>query len=139
LSDEPGFSIGTEFYPFPSSFRLGDPVLVAEVTGISWNEFAEMLDDGDPRTLAGLVAVAVWQKNPGWRRERVLRYVEALEMDALQFQGDVEGDAGPPGVAGDSGITEHSPATSTSSSDEKDPSEETPEPIGLQQSEIVAA
>lgn len=140
MADEPGFSIGNDFYPFPSSFRLGDPVLVAEVSGLAWNDFAEMLDDGDPRTLAGLVAVAVWQKNPSWRRERVLRYVESLDMDALEFQGEPEADAGPPlDDVADSATTDNKPATSTSSSDTKTASELTPDGTGDLASEIVAA
>jgi hypothetical protein len=136
--DEPGFSIGDEFYAFPTSFRLGDPVLVGEVTGLGWNEFAEMLDQGDPRTLAGLVAVAVWQKHPQWRRERVLLFVESLAMESLVFN-DVESedDAVPP-LQG-AGITTESPASSTLSSDELVLSDADPNPTGLLLSETLSA
>lgn len=140
MADQPGFSIGTEFYPFPSSFRLGDPVLVAEVTGIGWNEFTELLDDGDPRTLAGLVAVSIWQKHPTWRRDKVVRHVEGLEMDALEFEDPGEDDAAPPLNGGAStGITAPSPATSTSSSPPTTPSEPNPASTGAPHSETVAA
>lgn len=102
MPDEPGFEIGGETYPFPQGFRLCDPVLVAEVTGMSWMEFAELLDDQDPRTLAGLIAVSVWQKNPRWKRDKVIHFVEGLELDAIGFAGDAGGaDVTPPeGEAG---------------------------------------
>lgn len=108
-----GFSIGGEFYSFPSGFRLGDPVLVAEVTGLEWMDFAEMLDNGDSRTLAGLIAVAVWQKHPTWRRDKVVRFVEQIELDSIEVQAP-EDDARPP----EPGTTGRSPETSTGSSDE---------------------
>lgn len=138
--DQPGFHIGNDFYEFPTKFRLGDPVLVAEVTGMAWNDFAELLDSGDPRTLAGLVAVAIWQKQPTWRRERVLRHVEGLELDALEFTGadDVE-EALPQSSAGGPDTTPGSPATSTPFSATPEPSDGTPAPTGLQLSEISAA
>lgn len=130
MADEPGFSIGDEFYAFPTTFRLGDPVLVAEVTGLGWNDFAEMLDQGDPRTLAGLVAVSVWQKHPKWRRDRVLLFVEALDLDAVVFSdpGD-EADAVDPLSPG-AAITPPTPEPSTPSSDAKTPSDETQTPTG---------
>lgn len=138
MSDEPGFNVGDEFYRFPTSFRMGDPVLVAEVTGLGWNEFAELLDQGDPRTLAGLVAVAVWQKHPKWRRDRVLTYVEALELDDVVFDGGDEADALPP-LLGDAAPTLPPPASSTPSSDTLVPSDVNPAPTGLLLSETSAA
>lgn len=135
--DEPGFSIGDEFYAFPTAFRLGDPVLVAEVTGLGWNEFAEMLDQGDPRTLAGLVAVSVWQKHPQWRRERVVLFVEGLAMDALVFTGSEDDVVVPP--LQDAGITSEQPASLTLSSDVSGPSDGAPSRIGLLPSEILSA
>lgn len=131
--DQPGFNIGDDFYAFPTKFRLGDPVLVAEVTGMPWNDFAELLDSGDPRTLAGLVAVAIWQKHPGWRRERVLRHVEGLELDTLVFSSPEpeEDEAAPQPSAGASDTTPESPATSTPTSDTEEHSDETPAPTGV--------
>lgn len=133
MSDEPGFEIAGQFYGFPSSFRLCDPVLVAEVTGLAWNDFAQLLDEQDPRTLAGLVAVGVWQKHPRWRRDRVIEFVQSVEMDALSFAGvDTpelpEGaDAGPPEP---SDTTDSEPWSSTPTADEKEASDELPDPIG---------
>lgn len=115
-----GFEINGEFYPFPTAFRLGDPVLVAEVTGLEWMEFAEMLDEGSPRTLPGLVAVSVWQKNPGWRRDKVVRFVEAIDQDAVTVVQPEGTDAGPPDVADTTGT---SPGGSTASSDSSVPSD----------------
>ena len=33
-SDQPGFEIAGRLYPVPQGFRLGDPALVREVTGM---------------------------------------------------------------------------------------------------------
>lgn len=89
MADKATFAIGNRDYSFPESFRLGDPVLVQEVTGMEFPDFAEALDDPQrrksPVILAGLVAVAVWQGNPSWKRDRVRRFVEELDMDALNF------------------------------------------------------
>lgn len=98
---EAGFEIGGRFYPLPAAFRLGDPVLATEVTGMGWDEFVQAMQDetGDPRVSAGLVAIAVWQGNPTWRRDKVVRYVEQLDLAALDFRasdGEQGDDAGPP-------------------------------------------
>lgn len=96
---EPGFQIEGTVYPFPTSFRLCDPVLVSKLTGLSWAEFVEQLEDGDsgdPTTMAGMVGVAVWQANPKWTRDRVIRFVENVSMEALDVQGEDPSDADPP-------------------------------------------
>lgn len=86
---QPDFSIGKQDFYFPDSFRLGDPVLIEEVTGKDFTEFAEMLDDPhrrkSPVVLAGLVAVAVWQAHPTWRRDRVRRFIEETAQESLEF------------------------------------------------------
>lgn len=100
---ESGFVIGEHTYPFPTSFRLCDPVLVSQLTGMSWMEFVELLEDSDqqdPATMAGMIGVAVWQKNPRWSRERVVRYVENISMENVEVvsedEDDDDGDAVPP-------------------------------------------
>jgi len=96
MADE-GFVIEGRTYPFPTSFRLCDPVLVSQLTGMSWSEFVELLEDSerqDPATMAGMVGVAVWQGNPRWTRERVVRFVEQLDMDSVNVE--VEESAHPP-------------------------------------------
>lgn len=121
---EAGFTIGSEFYPMPAGFRLADPVLVGEVTGLSWDEFATMLDTGDPRSITGMIAVAVWQKHPEWKRDKVARFVENIELDAIEATGG--DDADPPPV--EAPTSDGSPEPSTPSlvlsaaSDDSDPS-----------------
>ena len=39
--------------------------------------------------LAGLVAVAVWQAHPTWRRDRVRRFIEETAQESLEF-GEVD-------------------------------------------------
>lgn len=110
---EAGFTIGSEFFPMPAGFRLADPVLVGEVTGLSWDEFATMLDTGDPRSITGMIAVAVWQKHPEWKRDKVARFVENIELDSIEATGG--DDADPPPVSGPTG-SDGSPALLTGSS-----------------------
>lgn len=93
MADRAGFQIGRRFYPFPTRFRLGDPVLVEELTGCQWDEFIDRLpeDDApdeeqlDPIAQLGLIGVAIWQENPTWRRDRVVRYTQALERDQIEL------------------------------------------------------
>lgn len=125
---QPGFEIKGRFYPFPASFRLGDPVLVSEVTGLDWPTFTARLDDPaydeDLVVLSGMIAVAVWQKHPTWRRDRVARYIESLDMDRLSFVGptdqddeeDEEADDGPPDLTAAEAAEKNSETSPTSSS-----------------------
>lgn len=129
---EPGFEIRGVFYPMPSSYRVCDPVVVAEVTGMTWNEFADALDDDDPRALPGLLAVAVWQKNPSWRRDKVVSFLQRVDLDEIVWP-EPEGpedDAGPPAETASPSPIQGSPETSIISSDGQVLSAETPSPIG---------
>lgn len=105
------FLIDDREYPIPTSFRLIDPVLIREITGLEWPEFTQRLDgadpdeteandaDMDPVALLGLVAVAVWQQHPRWSKEKVKRYVGELDIASLSYQGG-EGGGDPPSVPG---------------------------------------
>lgn len=111
MADTGTFLIDDREYAMPTSFRLIDPVLIREITGLEWPQFTERLDGGDgedpsgieedmdPVVLLGLVAVAVWQQHPRWTREKVKRYVGELDIAALSFRGD-EGGGDPPSVPG---------------------------------------
>lgn len=72
-------------YKFPSSFRLGDPVLVTELTGMDFEDFSARIADVDaltnPVILIGMIGVAVWQANPTWTRAKVLRYVQGVSIE----------------------------------------------------------
>lgn len=110
-----GFEIYGQFYPAVEAFTLGDPVLIRELTGMDFVDFSEAYDelivelnqaaDGeanvDPAVLIGLVGVAVWQANPTWRRDKVVKFVEHLPTDALKLVGDEEegDDQDPPAPA----------------------------------------
>ncbi len=111
MADLGVFLIDDREYAMPTSFRLIDPVLIRELTGLEWQEFTGRLDgidqddpaaseaDMDPVVLLGLVGVAVWQQHPRWPREKVKRYVGELDIAALSFQGgEAVGD--PPPVPG---------------------------------------
>lgn len=108
--EKPGFKIGGAFYAAPATFRVGDAVLIREITGMAFPDFAEALDDDerrkDPVILAGLIAVAIWQAKPMMKREKVVKLVEQIDFESLNFQGgddeieSVGGDAVPPVAAG---------------------------------------
>ena len=113
-----GLMIYSKFYPWPSSFRIGDPVLVREVTGMSWPEFVAALDNIDEEeapdqvVLAGLIAVAFWQGNPQMTREKARRAVEKLPQDRVEIiEGDEGDDVVPPAEAAG-----EPPSTSSSTS-----------------------
>lgn len=129
-SDKAGFIIAGREYPFPETFRLGDPVLITQTTGMTFKEFSAALDDEelreDPAVLLGLVAVAVSQGNPRWKRDRVIEFVEQIDLDSFDSFGgdDPQGPAeeqgsssdrtAPEGQAGDSDV---SPIVSSGSPD----------------------
>lgn len=115
----PGFQVGGRFYPSPTSFRLGDPVLVTELTGLSWQDFLEKLDaaddddeGADPAVMLGIVGVAIWQQHPGWRRDKAVAHVQSLSFESISAVGmeDAEGDAGPPDEPGEPSSTDSPPA-----------------------------
>lgn len=87
------FTIGDEVFEFPTTFRLGDAVLVQELTGVSLEEIQSA-----PETLQviAFLGVAVWQAHPQWKRDRVIRFIEQVDTDKLT----VEGDSDPPARAG---------------------------------------
>ncbi len=116
------FEIFDKEFPLPQAFRMGDPVLVEEVTGLTWGEFSDRMDDadGDPAIMLGMLAVAVWQTNPRWRRDRVARYVEGLKIEDVRFVGEErEPEANPPvnGSLRDAGLSSESRPPAVSSSD----------------------
>jgi hypothetical protein len=109
LPDKDGVEIYKRFYPWPDRFRLGDPVLVKEITGMRWPDFVAALNDVDEDeapdqvVLAGLIAVAFWQGNPQMSRDKARRAVEKIPQEEIEIiDSDVadEGDAIPPAPAG---------------------------------------
>lgn len=131
MPDQDGVEIYKRFYPWPSSFRLGDPVLVKEVTGMKWPEFMQALDEQneaieeaeqmgapspspDQVVLAGLIAVAFWQGNPTMSRDKARRALERIPMEDIEAVDGDEGEAdlGPPAQGAASGAE---PTTSSAS------------------------
>jgi len=118
VPDKDGVEIYKRFYPWPDRFRLGDPVLVKEVTGMKWPEVAAALNEQneavdeaaasggetpepDQVVLAGLIAVAFWQGNPQMSRDKARRALERIPMEEIDIvEGDEgEADVGPPAQA----------------------------------------
>lgn len=138
-----GFEIKDRFYAWPESFRMGDVVLVEQVTGLDWPAFTNRLPDEeeiagvpdeaeDLVVLTGLMATSIWQNHPHWRRDRVIRYVEQLDLESIKFLGgdvpdEAEPDARPPDQAGET--SSGTPPTPLSEEPES-PSDVTPPSTG---------
>jgi hypothetical protein len=89
-SQEAGFEIRGRLYPFPNSFRAGDTLLIRELTGMEFVAFCEALDDEeneDERVTIGLLGTAIWQQHTTWRRDKVIRYVENLDLEHMKLTG----------------------------------------------------
>lgn len=91
---EAGYQIGKRFFPFPTSFRMLDAVLIRDLTGMNWDEFLGAMPDeddpeaiGDPIVMAGMLGVAVWQQNPMWRRDKVVRFVQGVNIEEVEAVG----------------------------------------------------
>lgn len=100
MPDQPGFQIEGRFYPFVQQYKHGDPILIHEVTGLAWDEFADLLAESaeegarpNPIVQTALIAVAIQRQFPGWSRRRVSDYVRNLELGAEEIVGIVEGEA----------------------------------------------
>ena len=135
MPDQPGFEIFKRFYPLITldQFRFGDPVLVTEVTGLTWPEFTagaqrmqdeynslleqelEIEHEPDPVIVFGLMAVAFWNGNRQMGRAKVVKAVERIPMSDVEFiPGDEEeADVRPPDLAADG----TPPLTTSSASD----------------------
>jgi hypothetical protein len=119
MPQEEGFEIYGRFYPSPQRFLLGDPVLVTQVTELTWPEFAKGLEEQgeeyrslveqgredefepDQVLLLGLLAVAFWHGNKQMSRRRVAEAVERMPIEEIKFiAGDEEVDADPPAATG---------------------------------------
>lgn len=98
MSEQAGFKVNGTLYPFAQRIRLCDPVLVKEVTGLDFAEFAERMDESgltDVVVRAGLAAVAIWQAYPRWTRDKVRKFIEDIDLDSLEIEAG-EDDADPP-------------------------------------------
>ena len=116
MADEQGFMVDGEFYPVTGKVRLCDAVLIEQVTGLDFAQFTERQDrmaeaaesaeatgeelEMDPVVGAGMVAIAVWQKHPRWKRDKVVDFCQQLDVERLQpvIPLDAGGD-GPPAEA----------------------------------------
>lgn len=135
MPDKDGVEIYKRFYPWPERFRLGDPVLVKEVTGMRWPEFVAALDEIDEEeapdqvVLAGLIAVAFWQGNPMMTRDKARRAVEKIPQDEVEIVEGDEGDVGPPALVEAEVGTAPTP-TSSASAESPEAQGETEIPLG---------
>jgi hypothetical protein len=118
-------------YPMPATFRLADPVLIKEVTGLEWEEFdaryrlmGEKDERGetpnDPIALLGIIAVAVWQKQPTWKRDRVVQFVQQVDLADLDSIAPPKAEVVPVPPA-DGGAHESQNGSANSNDDAGDP------------------
>jgi hypothetical protein len=117
MADEKiGWEIDGRFYPHNGvdGLRHGDFALIREVTGLSIDEFDR--GDDDLATETGWLAVAIWQSNPEWRRDQVVRAVEQLPADGAKRIGW----AAPPKADADPPTGENDPTSESSSTRSSD-------------------
>lgn len=97
MADASKFVIDDVEYPVPTRFRMIDPILVEELTGLTFADFSERLDDmnqqvtngkqvADFAITVGLVAVAVWQEHEDWSRRKVREFMQSLDVSKLNVQ-----------------------------------------------------
>lgn len=131
MVEEAGFKVGDQFFPLTTKARLPDIALVEQVTGMTWSQFIEryaLLDiDSPDDTLVtvGFLAMSIARKYPTWPRDRVLRYLNAIDEEDVQFiapeaADDGEDDARPPADRGNG-----APASSTPPAQSRSGSEQT--------------
>ena len=99
---ESGWRIEGTFYPVPTRLSPTDPVLIRELTGMSFVEFTKLLDEDAAafEVMLGFLGVAVWQQNRKWTRAEVVAFVNDMDLSSMEVVGDeAEGDAGPPALA----------------------------------------
>ena len=90
MAENPQIRIGDELYEI-SEYRLGDPVLIEQVTGLRWSEFASRVDAmvkdqaEDPVAVLGLVSVAMWQAHPEWSVREATQRAIGIGMNELEF------------------------------------------------------
>lgn len=133
MPQQSGFELYKRFYPWPSTYRLGDPVLVSAVTGMTWPEFLQGLQAqseaiemaremgaeapaADQVVVTGMIAVAFWQGNPTMSRDKVRRAIERVSIEDIEIivgDDDEAADVGPPAEGGETSST---PSTTSSES-----------------------
>lgn len=115
----PTFQVGDETYSFPTRYRLGDALLIEELTGLDMEQFGARVDaltkpgaEGDLKALAGMLGVAVWQAHPQWTQARVVAFINDVDFSSFDVKAP-EVQADPPAEP----ATTPEPATMTASQD----------------------
>lgn len=140
---EAGFEIRKKVYPFPQRFKPADCVLVEQLTNLTWMEFVDRLPDvsddqmmqmpDDPVVQLGMMGVAISQTNPGWSRERVVKFINGVFMDEISVVGpEVEDDGSADPLDGTNGSTgSEQPAKESKSASVSPPGPSRPKPSGV--------
>lgn len=122
MADNPQIRVGDELYEI-GEYRLGDPVLIEQVTGMKWAEYAARVDDmvktqaEDPIAVLGLVAVAMWQAHPDWNVREAAKRATMLAISDLEFVAPDGGDR-PPVPAEGRSLSPTSPEKSTTGAED---------------------
>lgn len=114
MAEQPQFKIRGEVYEQTATTRLGDPVLIEQLTGLRHSEWrkryvasleavlaqqqaverGEELEEVDEDALVtlGILGMAIARKHPSWSRSQVVEFVSGIEYDEIEIVG---GDADP--------------------------------------------
>jgi hypothetical protein len=105
---EAGFEYDGRFYPWHISTKGKDLQIVDRVSDMPISEFFGRLDDPVERErvpiVLALMGTSLRHGNPAWSISRIVRLLEDIDLDEVQFSGDEgsdedeEADPGPPVV-----------------------------------------
>lgn len=94
---EPGFKLDGEFYPWVESYDIPTTVVVEQVTGMTFQDWAEHVDEGNvsqmpsTTTILGLMAAAIHQKYRAWPLSKIRRLLTVdMASDSLEVIGATE-------------------------------------------------
>lgn len=90
MADEAGFKLDGEFFPWSDNFDIPTCMLIEQVTGMPFEEFAEAIDAGGDSVsvsvMAGMMAAGIHKKYPNWTTRKIKRLLafdpgsDALEI-----------------------------------------------------------
>lgn len=116
-----GFEYQGVFYPWHVTTTGKDLLLIDRISGMAPQEFFELIEDGYDLSRSAvtfsLMATSIRNRFPERSIERIVRAVEAIDLDEVEFMGgdDEEGEDGPPAQAGASPPADQSATSSDTS------------------------
>ena len=146
MADEAGFKLDGEFYPWATHYDIPTCMVVEQVTGMPFEDYAEAADEAGDRPsvtiMAGMMAAAIHQKYPNYTARKLRKLLKVdMGSDALEIvNAEVEPEGAevvqlpPPVAAEPEAPSESSSPQSTDEADPQNSGETTPSDSGDQTS-----